>query len=340
MKGAITNIAWSSLLAIKEHARKGEFEYLVVFTGDGQPESMVNNKHAVVENANRIIISRFPVDINLPGCYLWFEVDSDYSILNHYNQLLDPEELNFFLNYLPYALIALKAAKNRQTYSISHFAQSLDGKIATSSGHSKWIGDNENLVHAHRMRALCDGILIGGNTLKRDDPKLTVRHVTGTDPVKIILGNGDYNFGSILENDGQVIWITAGGHDVSKDGMENMKVLKLPTKEGLIDPGQILKELFETGIYSVYIEGGSFTTSHFLTSLALNEVQVYIAPEIIGSGISSFSLSGIEKIDNAIQFTDRKFITMGEGVLFKGILNSMQYGNQGTMAHIKEQKYH
>jgi len=340
LKGAITNNVWSSLLAIKELARKHEFECLVVFTGDGQPESIVNKENAVLNDADRIIISKFPVDLDIPGRYLWVEVDSDYSILSHSNHLFGSDELDFFLNYLPYALMSLKAVKNRQTYSISHFAQSLDGKIATRSGHSKWIGDNENLVHAHRMRALCDGILIGGNTLKRDDPKLTVRHVTGTDPVKIILGNGDYNFGRILENDGQVIWITAGDHDVSKDGLENMKVLKLPTKEGLIDPGQVLKQLFETGIYSVYIEGGSFTTSHFLTSFALNEVQVYIAPEIIGSGISSFSLSGIEKIDNAIQFTDRKFITMGEGVLFKGILNSMQYGNQGTMAHIRKQKYH
>ncbi|MEO1451963.1 MAG: dihydrofolate reductase family protein, partial [Bacteroidota bacterium] len=68
-----------------------------------------------------------------------------------------PEESVFITHYLPYALLALQAKKQQRAISIGHFAQTLDGKIATETGESRWIGNPENLTHAHRMRALCDG---------------------------------------------------------------------------------------------------------------------------------------------------------------------------------------
>ena len=75
-----------------------------------------------------------------------------------------------------------------------HMAITLDGKISTECGHSKWIGNNENLIHAHRLRAIVDGILVGANTVKLDKPKLNVRHVKGDNPIRLILSNKTKSF--------------------------------------------------------------------------------------------------------------------------------------------------
>ena len=82
--------------------------------------------------------------------------------------------------YLPYCMAPVHARRMRRAFAVSHFAQSLDGRIATCDGDARWIGCDENHVHAHRMRALCDGILIGcPHTPVTDRPALTVRHADG-----------------------------------------------------------------------------------------------------------------------------------------------------------------
>ena len=93
--------------------------------------------------------------------------------------------------YLPYCLAPVHARRTGRAFTVSHFAQSLDGRIATSGGDARWIGCDANRVHAHRMRALCDGILIGAQTLRTDRPALTVRHAEGADPIRIVVGDAD-----------------------------------------------------------------------------------------------------------------------------------------------------
>jgi hypothetical protein len=101
-----------------------------------------------------------------------------------------PEEAKLLLRlYAPYCFAALHARRWRRAFSISHFAQSLDGRIEAISHDQKWIGCPENLIHSHRMRALCDGIIIGSITLKRDKPLLSVRKVPGRNPTRIIIGS-------------------------------------------------------------------------------------------------------------------------------------------------------
>ena len=100
-----------------------------------------------------------------------------------------PEALvSFVCLYGVVALAPVLARRLGRAVAISHFAQSLDGRIATDEGDSRWIGDMDNRVHAHRMRALCGAILVGAETLRRDRPRLNVRHVEGRDPVRVVLG--------------------------------------------------------------------------------------------------------------------------------------------------------
>src|SRR5260221_7566500 len=111
-----------------------------------------------------------------------------------------PEEALALLRlYLPYCLALLEAKRRKRAIAISHFAQTLDGRIATCGGDSRWIGCPENLMHAHRMRALCDAVLIGAGTLRRDRPRLNVRHVTGTDPTRVVIGAGPLDLSCLTE---------------------------------------------------------------------------------------------------------------------------------------------
>ena len=97
-----------------------------------------------------------------------------------------------------------------RAFAVSHFAQSLDGRIATLAGDSKRIGSPSNLVHAHRMRALSDGVLIGSRTLRRDRPRLTVRHVAGAQPARIVLASSDEGIDALAGIEGGPVYVVGG----------------------------------------------------------------------------------------------------------------------------------
>ena len=201
--------------------------------------------------------------------------------------------------------------------TVLHFAQTLDGRIATTEGNSKWISNSEDLVHAHRMRALCDAVLIGSNTLKTDKPALTVRHVEGPSPAKIVVGKHDCEFDSLLQNNGNVLFFTTG----PDDGLNHVLRIRIPTQNNVIPPSQILKELYKRNILTIYIEGGSITASTFLQDCSLDYLQLFLAPKLFGSGISNFSLPEIRNVAESVNFQYSSFLPMGDGVLFNGMLS-------------------
>lgn len=213
--------------------------------------------------------------------------------------------------YLPYCFIKYYALKNQSCVAVSHFAQTLDGKIATSSGKSQWIGNEENLLHAHRMRAICDGILIGGGTLTCDNPSLSVRLVKGDNPVKILIGSKEYDKRKI-ELGSELIEVSPKSTNSNVAACFNGN--KLNCKD-------LLKFLFDQGVCSVYIEGGSKTTSSFIHSNAIDVVQVHIAPIILGSGITGFDLPEVNEICEGIKFSDFKFHRVGNEIMFTGSKN-------------------
>ena len=232
---------------------------------------------------------------------------------------LTEKEVLFFKKYLPYCFLSLKAKRLKRAITITHFAQTLDAKIATNTGDSKWIGNSENLIHAHRMRALCDGVLIGSRTVEADNPKLNVRHVNGKNPVRIVLGNPNSDFKSLL---------TCSNEKILVFGKEKLRVsaplesIVLPTmcpKYG-IKPLAILEKLFQFGIHSVYIEGGAKTTSNFVNSKAVDILQLHIAPMIFGSGKASITLPNIERVKEAISFQEYNFLPFGDSMMFTGFL--------------------
>ena len=209
--------------------------------------------------------------------------------------------------YLPYCLAPIEAQRQRRAITVSHFAQTLDGRIATDCGDSRWIGCQENLVHAHRMRALCDAVLIGSGTLRRDRPRLTVRHVSGSDPIRVVVGSGPHDLSCLTESsDAPVITV---GRDQTID---------LAAGNGHIHGRAILESLFTRGIHSVLVEGGAATTSSLLADGVIDILQVHIEPLVLGPGLSPFARPAAARIGDAITFRSQSFTRVGSGVMFVG----------------------
>jgi riboflavin-specific deaminase-like protein len=198
---------------------------------------------------------------------------------------------------------------------IGQIGQSLDGRIATESGHSKYINGPAGLAHLHRLRSLMDGVVVGVGTAIADDPQLTVRRVAGPQPVRIVIDpKGRLSVGArVFAADGvRRILIVAQG--VSCAPPPGVEILALPPVGGQLAPVEILAALAECGLRRVLIEGGADTISRFLVAGCLDRLHVVIAPIIIGAGPSSVSLPPITHVELALRAPMRVHM-LGEEVM-------------------------
>ncbi|ETW95422.1 MAG: hypothetical protein ETSY1_30710 [Candidatus Entotheonella factor] len=231
-----------------------------------------------------------------------------------------PQALHYMIRvYAPYCFASMYAKRWQRAFAVSHFAQSLDGRIATESGDAKWIGNDANLIHAHRMRALCDGILIGAKTLARDKPQLTVRHVSGRNPTRIVLGSEFDALDHLKQVSAAPICLISSQAPAPQDGVDTVH---LQCDNGLMSSTGILAALYQRDIHSVYIEGGAKTTSHFLREGALDVVQLHIAPMIFGSGLSAFAMPQIQYASESLRFASHTYVPVDNDMMFVGTLPS------------------
>lgn len=208
-----------------------------------------------------------------------------------------------------------RAYRENRFFITAHFAQSIDGRIATHCGDSQWIGNKANLIHAHRLRALHDGILVGANTVRRDQPNLTVRHCDGSNPVRIVLAGRrtiDEEAFSGLSGDTPT-WVlsTLSRKGGSAKGVEWISLAGSPSAH-IINVSEIIRCLWQRGLRSLMIEGGSFTVSQFLSAGEVNELEIHVAPIVLGSGIAALNLPEIDRLRDAPKFKVRQLTLDGE----------------------------
>jgi diaminohydroxyphosphoribosylaminopyrimidine deaminase / 5-amino-6-(5-phosphoribosylamino)uracil reductase len=199
---------------------------------------------------------------------------------------------------------------------VGQLGQSLDGRIATNSGHSKYINCEAGLDHLHRLRALMDAVVIGVGTALADNPQLTVRRVAGPNPARVILDPRGR-----LPPDARVL--TADGSrrlvvttlEAAHAGADGVDVVRLAADNGHIAPATVLAALAARGLRRILIEGGARTVSGFMSAGCLDRLHVMVAPIILGTGRAGISLAPIDRVDHALRPPTRAY-PIGEDVLF------------------------
>jgi riboflavin-specific deaminase-like protein len=210
----------------------------------------------------------------------------------------------------------LRSGNANGLVAVGQIGQSLDGRIATETGHSHYINGPAGLAHLHRLRALVDAVVIGVGTAIADDPQLTVRRVAGPNPARVVLDpNGRLPAKArVLAADGvrREIVTSAGTQFAAPPGVE---IVALPKVDGQIAPGAILTALAQQGFRRVLVEGGADTVSRFVAAGSLDRLHVVVAPIILGSGRSALALPPIERADQALR-TSVRMHQLDDEVLF------------------------
>ena len=212
---------------------------------------------------------------------------------------------------------------------IAQAGQSLDGRIATVSGHSHYVTGPADIRRLHRLRALVDAVVVGAATVDADDPHLTVREVDGDNPVRVVIDpNGRVDRSRHVFHDGAAPTIVvrrAGGPaaEAADDTAGTVTrrpsaatVIELPADpSGEIAPRDVVAALRALGHRRLLIEGGGLTVSRFIDAGAVDRLHVAVAPLLIGSGRPAFTLAPIATLEQAIRPACRTF-RLGEDVLF------------------------
>jgi len=201
-------------------------------------------------------------------------------------------------------------------------AQTIDGKLATITGDSKWITNEEARLDVHSEREAYDAILVGASTLRADNPNLTVR-VPGKDTKsikRIVVSKSldiDPNSNLFTDQfkDKTIIVIPTG----SKCDI-NTKIIECPIIDDAFDMDYLLKILYSLHeITSIYVEGGSFTHTEVLKKNLFDRISIYIAPKILGNGKSTIGELDITEMKGAIEFDNIEYKTFGENIKFTAL---------------------
>lgn len=214
----------------------------------------------------------------------------------------------------------LTFVRKKRPYVTLKVAQSLDGRIALQNRQSKYITSEESRRFVHEMRTHYDAVLIGSETARIDDPSLDSRMTGGRCPGRYVIDpelelEPGLKIFSDINKDRSTVLFRSG----AKVSDEYAKVRRVPVRSGKtgISTGKILESLYLDDISSVLVEGGSRVFSDFLRSGIYDDIVVFIAPKILGSGISAFDgikIDNLTKAENLIP-AEIKITNAGELIL-------------------------
>jgi len=185
---------------------------------------------------------------------------------------------------------------------VGQLGQTLDGRIATVTGHSKYINGPAGLTHLHRLRAVVDAVVVGVGTAIADNPRLNVRMVTGSHPARVVIDpKARLAPDALVWSDDGARRIVIVADQIKPNTPHGVEVISLQSRNGQLATADILKVLFTRGLKRILIEGGADTVSRFMQAGCLDRLHVIVAPIIMGSGRPGFSLPAIEHMDQAVR---------------------------------------
>jgi len=231
-----------------------------------------------------------------------------------------------------------KFITKKEPFVILKIAQSLDGKIATSKGESRWITGEKARKYGRKLRNEVDAVLVGIGTVKKDNPLLTSRIKGGRDPYRVIVDSRlqiPLNSKVLNHKDHKTIIATTlpcaplkggwGKYKKKIDLLKNMgvQILTIKNKDGKIDLKELVKELGKLDITSLMIEGGSSISASALSSGIVNKVLFFVAPKIIGGADAIPSVGGKSPamLKDAFKIKNINVKTIDEDLLIEGYIN-------------------
>jgi diaminohydroxyphosphoribosylaminopyrimidine deaminase/5-amino-6-(5-phosphoribosylamino)uracil reductase len=221
----------------------------------------------------------------------------------------------------------LKHRRTGRPFVIAKFAMTLDGKIATASGDSRWVSGPESRAWAHEQRAHIDAILVGSGTVLADDPELTARPggVMGPrQPLRVVADSTGRvpATAKVLQGPAKTLVVTTNGSsgawraDIEHAGA---KVLVLPDDGGHVDMGALMDELGRRGVLTLLVEGGGMLHGAFFDRRLVDKVEAFIAPKIVGgAGPGPVLGQGAGRMADALQLHDLSIERLGDDVLMIG----------------------
>jgi len=214
-------------------------------------------------------------------------------------------------------------------------AQTLDGRIATCTGDSQWITGTEARTLVHRWRATLDGVLVGSGTARSDDPRLTVRHVDGRQPLRLVLDReGALPADRTLFTDEYVAsTIAVVGEEAGRPAYADRVVgagghiLRVPvTPDDHLDLHALLRRLGTDGgrdaepIQSLMVEAGPGLATALLRHDLVDRLFCFVAPKVLGEGMPVIDDLGVTAMDNAVTFAEQEWERVDDDMLFRGYL--------------------
>lgn len=222
----------------------------------------------------------------------------------------------------------MSTADRRRPQVTLSYAQTLDGRLATRSGSSQWIGGPESLVFAHTLRARHDAIMVGVNTMLIDNPRLTVRHVAGRDPLRVIVDSAlrtPLTAAAMADGAaaGTLIAVTgrASAERITAAQRLGATVLVLPADDQHhVDLHALLAALHEHAIATVMVEGGAALLTALLRARLADRLAVCVAPKILGAGIEVVGDLGIASLASALHVESMAMERYGQDLILTGDL--------------------
>ena len=213
--------------------------------------------------------------------------------------------------------ILLPILKKNKKLVIAQIGQSIDGRIALNNGNSHYINNPKSIIYLHCLRSISDAIIVGSNTIKKDDPLLTTRKIKGTNPKRIIIdGSLSLNNKYKIFNDGnENIIFTKSNKNIR---LNNSTIIRLKEKNFTKN---FITQIKKLKYKNILVEGGSKTISELINNKYIDILQFMIAPILIGSGINSLNLKEISNLNKAIR-PKHNFNELDNEIIVNLFLNS------------------
>ncbi|WP_326540855.1 RibD family protein [Pseudorhodoferax sp.] len=205
-------------------------------------------------------------------------------------------------------------------WTIAQLGQSLDGCIATHCGDAFYVNGPEGLTHLHRLRALCDAVIVGASTALLDNPQLTTRHVAGPNPVRVVLDprlRVPADARVFRDGAAPTLLVCASACRVPAEarlGAANVVALA-PGADGQLPLPALRAALTERGLRTLFVEGGGVTVSQFAQQACLDRLHLIVAPVVIGAGRPGLQVRRADAMAQALRPPTRTF-AMGGDVLW------------------------